>query len=293
MSYSATYNNISLLLSRASLEERKTCYVFTGKERDEETGYNYHGARYYDAELLTSWTAVDPMADKYPGVSPYAYCAWNPIKLVDPDGREWDPSSLEIVDDYRKQLNNKLENAQTRDERIEIQAAIDELAVLDKSNQVYHIEYGEVSDRKRNGETCYDLNNDYVKMTIAYDGNVADIAHEMKHAYQFEVGELSFNSITGGFGVLYDLTDERAAYNRSGPLGGVRMTDYAISHNTKIKNEFGGYHFPFLSQDEVDARYGNNGNFGQNRKSNRNADNSPYLGRDIYRKNGITITRNH
>ena len=28
------------------------------------------------------------MADKYPSISPYAYCAWNPVKLVDPNGRE-------------------------------------------------------------------------------------------------------------------------------------------------------------------------------------------------------------
>ena len=28
------------------------------------------------------------MADKYPSISPYAYCAWNPVKLVDPDGRD-------------------------------------------------------------------------------------------------------------------------------------------------------------------------------------------------------------
>ena len=34
------------------------------------------------------WISVDPMSDKYPGISPYAYCAWNPVKLVDPDGRE-------------------------------------------------------------------------------------------------------------------------------------------------------------------------------------------------------------
>ncbi len=60
----------------------------TGKERDEETGYGYFGARYMDHELMTMWLSVDPMADKYPSISPYAYCAWNPIKLVDPDGRE-------------------------------------------------------------------------------------------------------------------------------------------------------------------------------------------------------------
>ena len=63
-------------------------FRFTGKERDEETGYGYFGARYMDHELMTMWLSVDPMADKYPNISPYAYCAWNPVKLVDPDGRE-------------------------------------------------------------------------------------------------------------------------------------------------------------------------------------------------------------
>ena len=63
-------------------------FTFSGKERDEETGYSYFGARYYDAELTTGWLSVDPMADKYPNISPYAYCAWNPIKLVDPDGED-------------------------------------------------------------------------------------------------------------------------------------------------------------------------------------------------------------
>ena len=63
-------------------------FTFTGKERDEETGYGYFGARYMDHELMTMWLSVDPMADKYPSISPYAYCAWNPVKLVDPDGLE-------------------------------------------------------------------------------------------------------------------------------------------------------------------------------------------------------------
>ena len=44
-----------------------------------------------DHELMTMWLSVDPLADKYPSISPYAYCAWNPVKLVDPDGREINP----------------------------------------------------------------------------------------------------------------------------------------------------------------------------------------------------------
>ncbi len=40
---------------------------------------------------LSIWLSVDPMADKYPGVSPYAYCGNNPVRLVDEDGREINP----------------------------------------------------------------------------------------------------------------------------------------------------------------------------------------------------------
>ena len=61
---------------------------FTGKELDAETGYSYFGARYYAPATLTAWLSVDPMSDKYPSISPYAYCAWNPLKLVDPDGKD-------------------------------------------------------------------------------------------------------------------------------------------------------------------------------------------------------------
>jgi hypothetical protein len=36
---------------------------------------------------MRKWLSVDPLADKYPEISPYAYCAWNPINRIDPDGR--------------------------------------------------------------------------------------------------------------------------------------------------------------------------------------------------------------
>ena len=62
-------------------------FKFTGKERDWETGYDYFGARFYDYRK-GFWNSVDPLADKYPGNTPYLYCGGNPIKYVDPDGRE-------------------------------------------------------------------------------------------------------------------------------------------------------------------------------------------------------------
>jgi RHS repeat-associated protein len=62
-------------------------YTFSGKEKDAETGYGYFGARYYDSGL-SIWLSVDPMSDKYPCMSPYNYCANNPVILVDPDGRK-------------------------------------------------------------------------------------------------------------------------------------------------------------------------------------------------------------
>ena len=59
-----------------------------GKEKDYESGFHYYGARYYWSEGLTGWLSVDPMADKYPSISPYAYCVWNPVKLMDPEGND-------------------------------------------------------------------------------------------------------------------------------------------------------------------------------------------------------------
>ena len=66
-------------------------YTFSAKEKDAETGYSYFGSRYYSSDL-SIWLSVDPMAAKYPSLSPYVYCANNPVKLVDPNGAEvWIP----------------------------------------------------------------------------------------------------------------------------------------------------------------------------------------------------------
>ena len=60
-------------------------YSFNAKELDEETGMYYYEARYYKPPVFTS---RDPMFEKYFWMTPYAYCANNPVKYVDPSGED-------------------------------------------------------------------------------------------------------------------------------------------------------------------------------------------------------------
>ena len=60
-------------------------YAFNAKELDEETGMYYYEARYYQPPVFVS---RDPLFEKYPTISPYTYCANNPVKYVDPTGEE-------------------------------------------------------------------------------------------------------------------------------------------------------------------------------------------------------------
>ena len=67
-------------------------YRYTGKERDEENGFTYHGARYY-APWLGRWTACDP-AGLGDGPNVYRYCGGNPLMLKDPTGMEGDETDF-------------------------------------------------------------------------------------------------------------------------------------------------------------------------------------------------------
>ena len=108
----------------------KNTFTFTGKEKDSLrlnpqsgglcgarltsppdlfTRFYYFGARYYDPSLSGLFLSVDPMADKYPSISPYVYCAWNPVKLVDPDGKERDkPEDKEKAQKMENAVKNRI-----------------------------------------------------------------------------------------------------------------------------------------------------------------------------------------
>lgn len=80
-------NNIELNMVEEHLNSNNSPFRFNAKELDEETGNYYYGARYYDPKW-SIWLSVDPLAEMYPSISSYAYVANNPLRYIDPDGRE-------------------------------------------------------------------------------------------------------------------------------------------------------------------------------------------------------------
>ena len=69
-------------------------YKWGGKEWDADQGAYDFGARMYSPSNAR-WTTMDPLCEKYYHISPYAYCAGNPVNLVDPDGRSWFYSAVD------------------------------------------------------------------------------------------------------------------------------------------------------------------------------------------------------
>jgi RHS repeat-associated protein len=63
-------------------------YKYNCKELDKMHGLNTYdyGARQYDP-ILARWDRMDPLAEKYYGISPYAYCANNPVNAIDKEGK--------------------------------------------------------------------------------------------------------------------------------------------------------------------------------------------------------------
>lgn len=62
-------------------------YRYTGKERDEETGFDYFGARYYFG-MLGLWTSPEPAALS-DGLNLYMFVRNNPITRIEKDGHGW------------------------------------------------------------------------------------------------------------------------------------------------------------------------------------------------------------
>jgi RHS repeat-associated protein len=98
------YGSTTYQASTPTLETPKR-YRFTSKERDEESGLSYHGARYY-APWLARWINVDPIGTG-DGLNVYLYCHANPIGRIDPTGNAGIPDeSFADFDPLMRSIEN-------------------------------------------------------------------------------------------------------------------------------------------------------------------------------------------
>ena len=84
------------MLMAATPSDSKQPHKYGAKELDRENGLDLYDsqARWYAPQIGRTST-LDPMAEKYPHLSPYLWCAANPITLTDPTGKELKPKGEE------------------------------------------------------------------------------------------------------------------------------------------------------------------------------------------------------
>ena len=85
---SLEYYPSGVLFDRSTEKERQP-YMFGGKELVSMHGLNeYDFTGRWQYSIIPSFTSMDPLCEKYYSVSPYVYCLNNPLKYVDPDGKQ-------------------------------------------------------------------------------------------------------------------------------------------------------------------------------------------------------------
>ncbi len=185
--------------------------LFGAKERRRFASlgdYDFHARFLTSATAL--WQASDPHAGDYMWLSPWTFCAANPIRYRDPSGKRIIDEDG-ILDKYRLYIESILNTYKESDTRLYnlvkvfFKNQLKTLDVLEASDVIYNYKVGTT------GFLSYDESTDCVVVNVV-DGDNGSIAHESNHAKQYDEGKLSIRS-DSNMPLLYDRTDEVESYN--------------------------------------------------------------------------------
>jgi RHS repeat-associated protein len=105
------YGSTSYQAGQSAAEVSLKRYRYTGMERDEESGLNYHGARYYVA-WIGRWMSCDP-SGLSGGLNLYCYGANSPVIFVDTSGNEPESLTFPLPEQYQMRKGRYIGNTQT------------------------------------------------------------------------------------------------------------------------------------------------------------------------------------
>ena len=80
------YMPYGTLHANAALQKTDNRYLYGGKELQTDFGINYYDSFARFQRNDGAFNSIDPLTEKFYSISPYAYCAGNPVNLVDPLG---------------------------------------------------------------------------------------------------------------------------------------------------------------------------------------------------------------
>ncbi len=178
-------------------------YKYGGKEFVEMHGldeYDSDARWYYPAIMRT--TTIDPLAEKYYDISPYAWCANNPVRFVDPDGKK---IVIAGTREYRTQVKNDIK--QLAKDNPEVKKMIVDLI---KSSNIHTIEIPKENDGYNYVQFDEKKAEDGIAQgsKVGYDPNKRDtkgekertprvgLAHELKHSSDIDKGEMDMETKT-------------------------------------------------------------------------------------------------
>ena len=156
--------------------------------------------RYYQPNL-SIWLSVDPMSDKYPRLSPYTYCANNPVVLKDEDGRK--------IGDVDEASQNKINALTDKTSADYSRAFTRQFHRLERSKQVYN--FYEASENEittstqgkviKNDNGSIDIIHSSVpsartSLEGGFSQEYATLFEETFHAADYDRGRLNLNNPT-------------------------------------------------------------------------------------------------
>ena len=277
-----TYDYMPYGSEISSTSSITTDYRFTGKERQSKVNNSIYDSFARFQNTTGRFMSIDPKAESFYHISPYSYCAGDPVNLVDPDGKEFTEALEAQVSKLEMSIRKKIFKYQQKVEKMkanspkyeryngyiaDLEQALDEYQVLRESTQLYDIVFD--PPLKQRIKTMYPSCDFYAITTYdvvkkVYNINVLikkdlqlTLIHELKHAYQFDIGASSFKNRGWEQGEYADYNDEVEAFARQASF--MHNDDYGIvpdiyNANERLKNK-GKVKYPYNGTDVVHPKF--------------------------------------
>ena len=211
---------------------------YGGKELDRENGLDWYDsqARHYDPTTGRTPT-MDSKAESYYSLSPYLWCAGNPVRNIDPTGMYFDQATTNQAGLYIEQLNERIaelnhSNAEDRAEQLaEVARSLQDIEDMRNDEKRRYIFVSVVGVPE-----TIQLADGSIQMNI--DENMpGNYAHEIKHGGQIARNEFGY---TNGhpddrYGASHEVNAYKAQLSSCGQISYMPNYDFDANPNISLK----------------------------------------------------------